>query len=502
MENKKTPDILNCLANLSSDEVFTSPEMVNKMLDTLPQDLFSRKDTRFLDPCSKSGIFLREITKRLLEGLKDQIPDLQERVNWILKNQVFGIPLTELTYLMSKRTLYCSRLPSGKYSITTAFAKDDKQGNIRFKNFKHKFDSTGKCIYCGCNKDWIKNHVEQYAYQFIHAENPKEIFKNMKFDVIIGNPPYQLETTGAQAQAVPLYDKFIDTAIALNPHYVVMIVPSRWFTGGFGLNDFRNKMAKSKNFRELHDFLDASECFPGVEIKGGVNYFLWDRDYKGKCDFYTHSNGEVYKSTRYLESDFLPGMVIRDSKSIDIVKKILDNQLSKKRLTDIVGPQTPFGISTNDPAMHENKENDDIKIYALKKQLYIKDEKIQKNRSVIEKWKLFTPKAVGSGDTSTDCIKPLLGEPGSCCSGTYIYIGPFNSEIEAKNAASYISTKFFHFLVGQMKNTQDCLYKVYSLVPLLNFKEEWNDEKLYKLFDLNEQEKNYIEQLVWPSKGE
>ncbi|WGU67706.1 Eco57I restriction-modification methylase domain-containing protein [Capnocytophaga canimorsus] len=267
------PDVLTCLANLSNDEVFTPPDIANQMLDTLPQELFSNPDAKFLDPFSKSGVFLREIAKRLLKGLEPQISDLQERIDHIMHRQLYGIGITELTAYLSRRSLYCSTRANGKHSVTHF---ENENGNIYFKELPHSWDKNGKCTYCGATQKEFgedqREGLSQHAYNFIHNDNP---YQDMQFDVIIGNPPYQMSDGGGGmgSSAKPIYHLFIQQAIKLNPHYLCMIVPSRWFAGGKGLDDFRDEMLKDKRIKEIHDYPMASEVFPGVEIKGGYKLF-------------------------------------------------------------------------------------------------------------------------------------------------------------------------------------------------------------------------------------
>ena len=258
-------DVLDCLANLSNDEVFTSPAVVNRMLDTLPEALWSNPNAKFLDPVTKSGVFLREIAKRLMKGLATVIPDPQERLDHILGQQLYGIAITQLTALMARRTLYCSKDTTElAHCLTDIFAQQgNPDGNIYFAPCEHTFVK-GKCSYCGATEREFgaeqRTALEQHAYLFIHNKNP---YKEMQFDVIIGNPPYQMSDGGAQASAFPIYQFFIEQAITLNPRYLCMIVPSRWFAGGRGLDDFREKMLNDKRVKEIHDFPNASEVFPG-----------------------------------------------------------------------------------------------------------------------------------------------------------------------------------------------------------------------------------------------
>ena len=333
------PDVLNCLANLSNDEVFTPPELANKMLDLLPQELFQNPNTTFLDPFTKSGVFLREIVKRLDKGLEKLIPDRQERIDHILQKQVFGIAITELTSLLSRRSVYCSKDASGKYSISKF---PTSSGNILYKNIKHTWVN-GKCKYCGGSQSVYDrgSEAEQYAYMFIHTDNPKQFFPNMKFDVIVGNPPYQLNDggSGKGISALPLYNLFVEQAKRLKPRYLTMIIPSRWFAGGRGLNDFRESMLGDKRIKELIDYPKSRDCFPGVDIAGGVCYFLWDRDYSELCNYKSITKDvESFRERDLHEFDIF----IRDNIGLDIVHKVLST--SKIFYSSLVYSSTPFGL--------------------------------------------------------------------------------------------------------------------------------------------------------------
>ena len=491
------PDILMCLANLSSDEVFTPPEIANQMLDMLPQELFKDPNTKFLDPACKSGVFLREIVKRLNEGLKDLIPNTQERLDHIFHNQVYGIAITELTSLLSRRSLYCSKYPDSPFSISHF---DSAAGNVRYGKTKHRWKN-GSCVFCGASQAQYERDtsLETHAYEFIHTTKPEEILK-MKFDVVISNPPYQLSTGGGQAQAIPLYDKFVEASIRLNPRYSVMIIPARWYAGGFPcIKSFREKIASSNNIKEIHDFPNASDCFNSVEIKGGVCYFLWERDYQGKCTFYNHSNNKVVsKDVRYLLE---PGhdTVIRDNKATEIVHKV--EKFNEPPFSNIVGTLWPFTVKSSFDTFSETKKNaDDIFAYVMKNKGWIRKTEILKNQELIDKIKLLLPRSVGSANLKVDKVKPILAEDNTCCSGTYIICGPFENKEIAKNAKSYIETRFFHFLLSLKKVSQDTVKGCYDFIPLQDFSKPWTDDDLFKKYRFSKEEINYIKLNVWPEK--
>lgn len=499
------PDVLSCLANLSNDEVFTPPEIVNQMLDMLPQEIFQNPDTTFLDPACKTGVFLREIAKRLLKGLERQFPDLQQRVDHIFHKQIFGIAPTELTSLLSRRGIYCSKYPNSEFSVTKF---KTAEGNVRYKRIAHTWQGE-KCKYCGASKQQYNrgDDLENYAYEFIHIDNPEKLF-NMKFDVIIGNPPYQLTDGGAQASAKPIYQKFIESAKKLNPHYLSMIIPARWMTGGKGLESFREVMIHDKHITVLHDFANSEDCFTGVDIKGGICYFLWERDVEKVCDIYRHDSKGTSVSKRYLVEDN-DDIFIRYPELVAIKNKVCAKH--EKSFETIVSSRKPYGLASDffaNPSKFDLPPISDAPIKGGYSILGLESLKrvtkyIPKNyplpkKNGLNKYKLFIANSYGCGEIGEGPATPVLATPGELCTETFLEIGNFEIRSEAENAMSYLKTKFFRCLVGIRKQTQHATKQVYHYVPLQDFSKPWTDEELYAKYNLTQEEVDFIESMIKP----
>ncbi len=499
------PDVLTCLANLSNDEVFTPPEVANRMLDMLPEELWHDSSATFLDPACKSGVFLREIAKRLIEGLKEEIPDLQERIDHIFHKQLYGIAITELTSLLSRRSVYCSKYPNSKYSITLF---EDTSGNIRYKRIPHRWQND-KCLFCGASKSEYErgDELETHAYEWIHTIKPEEIFK-MKFDVIIGNPPYQLSDGGAQASASPLYHLFIQQAKKLNPRYLTMIIPARWYAGGKGLDAFRDEMLDDIHIKELHDFPITDDCFPGVNIRGGVCYFLWDRAYDNRRSLttvVTHTKNDQQVMLRHLRYEDL-NIFIRNGFALKILEKV--NSISKgDTLSKYVSPRKPFGISTDfaksaDFHLTPNGLRQPLSCYGKGLQVgYIERSAISAHSEWIDNWKIMTSRANNIGtELNDDNLNTVVCKPGFVCTESYLLIGVGMEldEVMCKNLSLYLHTKFARFCHSLAKASQDATAKTYRFVPIQDFSKPWIDAELYEKYGLTDDEIAFIESMIKP----
>jgi site-specific DNA-methyltransferase (adenine-specific) len=507
----RNPDVLTCIANLSNDEVFTPPEFANRMLDTLAEawaakhdgaSIWSNRDVRFLDPCTKSGVFLREITSRLTKGLEQEIPSLEKRVSHILTKQVFGIGITQVTSLLARRSVYCSKHANGKHSIAKSLASDD--GNIWFKRIKHTWKGE-KCKFCGAGRAVFDRAegLETHAYAFIHTDSIKtriaELFGGkMQFDVIIGNPPYQMKGGAGGSSDSSIYHLFVEQALNLEPRFLSMVIPSRWLAGGRGMDDFRKAMLAGKHISHLVDYTKMSTAFPGVDFEGGVGYFLWDGSHQDECKYSLMLGDEQQPPVMRKLDEF--DIFVRDARAISILKKI--QRLSDPSAISLVSGDTPFGLATNFDGYKEKPFRGSVALYITDrgKRVVVHTARsgIRKNVHLIDSWKVLLPEAYGERGTIPALVlgPSIVSPPESVCTQTYLVAGPFTSKTAATSFQSYSRTRFFRFLVSLRKITQHALRSTYSWIPQQAWDRTWADEALYAKYGLTKSERNYIESQV------
>lgn len=479
------------------------------MLDTLAEawaadnggeSIWTNPDATFLDPCTKSGVFLREITKRLINGLEEAYPDLQARVDHILTRQVFGIGITELTAMLARRSVYCSKHANGPHSIAQGF--NSEIGNVWFERVEHTWKN-GKCAFCGASNKILDRGEdrESHAYAFIHSDNIQERVSalfggDMQFDVIIGNPPYQLDDGGHGQSAAPIYHLFVEKALELDPHFAVFVTPSRWMAGGKGLNKYRERMLQDRRLRAIVDYPKLYEGFPGVKIRGGISYLLWDREHDGPCSMQTIWDGEP---TGPAVSRFMDAfdVLVRRNEAVPVLEKVRAKQ--EKTLASRISSRKPFGLPTNFKGKPTKRGlKDPLKLFQNQKITWVDRNSIKVNEEWIDRWKVLMTAVQGtSAAVETKFLsKPIIAEPGTACTETYLVAGHFATEEEAKLYARYLCTRFVRFLVSLRKATQHATRDVYSFVPDLPLNTAWTDKKLYNRYNLTGAEIAFIESQV------
>lgn len=504
------PDVLETIAQLPNDDVYTPPKIVAAMLDVLPVHIWSRPDYKWLDPATKSGIYLRETFRRLMAGLADWEPDGATRREHILRNMLYGAATTRINGEIARRSLYQTKNATGNEvkdpALTDLVVRfEHNEGNLPFVESTHTLTKRGdKCELCKAPSNLIREQRESYAYSFIHNSYPTEEMGTMQFDVVIGNPPYQMGTEGYGKTASSIYQLFVERAIAMNPRYVVMVTPSRWFAGGKGLDDFRDKMINDRRLRVVVDNPKIFDVFPQVKIRGGVSYFLWDREYSGDCQFSTRING-VIRSTMTRDLREGDGVLIRDNRAMSIIRKVRGAG-DPKHVEDVSTVTKPFGLTmrSNYPGSVPEPFPGAIPLIYASRIGYSRPDQIERNHEWIERWKVLLP-MVSSGDTPTDdegnIVDVVLGEPialapGSACTQTYFIPGMFDTRDETENFAYYLATKFVRFLVLQRKITQHVTPERFRFVPMLDMTHRWTDVELYARYGLSDDEISYVDSSI------
>ena len=473
--------------------------------------VFKDPDTRILEINSKTGLYplymAYSVFAEKLQAYRDSHmlatdipPEIQNEIwDGVLKDNIFVICKTEMAKSITKRTL-----------------RGFRTAKVNARYFEDLINK-------------ITNQPDLFLMKVIRGKsywNNKEIEDNMKFSAIVGNPPYQLikaseNNTTNSAFASAVYPLFMDIARKLNPQYVSMITPSRWMTkSGQGVSDdWVEMMINSNHFCTIHDFYSASDCFYGVEIKGGVNYFLYQQSYLGECDYYAHNNGEVSLRRERLNS-LGAGIVIRDLKAIDIINKILaveGDYIHNGSFSELVSPQHFFdkdgALNTNWKGYVKQKDKIHYIKYYLNKNLeasgfaWVKLSDIPKNVQSVGMNKVFIPKAGGSGNDPIVLGHPFIGEANSVCSQTYILIGylPGKHDFTIKqceNIISYISSRFVRYLISIKKKTQDVTSASFQFVPIQDWSKTWSDSVLYEKYKLSKEDIDYVESKIKPLESE
>ncbi len=472
-------------------EVFTAEREVKAMCD-LVKDETERIESRFLEPACGEGNFLAEVLRRKLAVIKECYEYNAVRA----VKSLYGIELLQDNADICRKRLY-------EIWLAEYFRNMNAHANERLREEVQGI--LNENIKCGD------------ALTLKHADGSSLTFRPeitaIPFDVIIGNPPYHASTNGSvESQATPVYNKFAERAVELAPRYIVMITPARWFNGGFGLSKFRGMMLNDARIRVIHDYTNAEDCFPGLNIKGGVCYFKWDRDNPGLCKVYSHRGDGVAESERPLLE---PGLstFIRWGEAVEILRKVsaLSEALGEPSFSSIVSPRDPFKLNSYENGreiMFKDfaRENFDgsVVIYSQgwtkNGPAFIDRRRVTARPELLDKYKVYISKAYGAGEKYPHQIlnKPFLGAPGTCCNMTYLTIGGYEKKETALNVISYMRTKFFRFLVSLLKNTQNAYRQVYKFVPMQDFSEPWTEEKLRVKYNLTAGETAFIDSVVRP----
>ena len=321
----------------------------------------------------------------------------------------------------------------------------------------------------------------------------------MQFDVIIGNPPYQMSDGGNGASAKPIYNLFVEQSLKLKPNYLVMITPSRWFAGGKGLDDYRNKMLSDKHIKVLVDYANAKDCFPNNSIGGGVSYFLWDASWNGKCNV-ININGESRNETTRSLNEY--PVFIRFNDAINIVNKV--KSFRQETIEGIISTRNPFGLSSKERGHGEKKEGD-VNIITSQGSFFIGEKEVLQSKNLIDKYKVLISKVTSehAGEPDKEGKYKVLSRtevigPNVVCTDSYIIIGGFNRSEEATNLYSYLTTRFVRFMLLMAVSSINLSKDKFQFVPLQDFSHPWTDEMLYEKYGLDKDEIAFIERMIRP----
>jgi hypothetical protein len=473
-------DIFELIPNQKTNQIFTPKKVVQMMVNKLEEQdpsLFTRTDSTFIDLYMKSGMYITVIVKKLFNNTKKRYASDNECLKHILENQVFGLSPTPILQGITQSYIF-------------GF---DAENKISRNNF-------------------IQHDLTPQAKEGVAKQKLKELLninENMKFDAIVGNPPYQITAIGTN-RSPPIYHKFVVIAKSLNPNYISLITPSRWIAGGLGLSDFRKSMLKYKQIKELIIYPDSNEVFSGVEVKGGISYFLWKKDFEGYCAITTKINNNVFGPDERILDEF--DILIRYTSGVNILKKILE--FEEISITNILSVDKEFGWTSNFKQFSKTEVKGFIPLHYIHKTKrhigWIDRKDILKSEQLIDTFKVLIPKAGSDGGkTMPDVVlgKPLVTSNPSVCTQSFLFFH-LNTQKEANSLEKYLFSKFFRFLVSLRKITQDATKSTYEWVPLQDFTEksdiDWSksipeiDQQLYVKYGLSEKEIGFIASMIKP----
>lgn len=477
------------------------------MLDHLPDRVWRDPSLKWLDPCTKSGVFLYQVAQRLMEGLKSVIPDYNDRVEHIYRNMLYGIAISELTGLISRRTLYHCKDASLKEHSIIKF--DNPEGNIRFPEARCEWEN-GKCIHCGVNEKNAKTSEgrEAHIHPFLHMD-VNEIFgeENMQINVIMGNPPYQMQDGGGTGKsAIPLYNRFVEKAKKNEPELLTYVIPARWYAGGKGLDNFRQEMLSDTCISRLTDYPHSGDVFPGVDIAGGICSFLRDENHRGECLVIPNEN--LNQATlRKLDTH---DIFVRDSQDLSILEKVQSKaeEHGWDSMSSVVRSRNFYGLQSHKlpPSVIDMPLSEESILLVTKDgDKYIPKDAITKNSETIDYWKVIISKTSSehAGESDTQGFrrvisKPRVIAPGSTCTETYLVIDLFISHEPAGRLLDYLKSNFFRFLLSLRTLTHNISKTCFEFVPLLPLDRNWTDEILYDVFELDTADIEYIESKIKP----
>lgn len=499
---KKIVEIFNTFKNPDKETVLTPWRVVNMHLsDTLGgYDFYEETHSNLLD--EPRFVNQGKVTAETLANPNAQILEInsksglyplyvvysiyRKRCSMINENELTKEKQLELWDKTVRENIYVICKTPMARSIT-------KRTLVGYRNVKinaHAFDDLIM---------QLKDKPEQFKDKITRGNFWNKEVQIMKFDAIVGNPPYHvMDGGGTGSSAIPVYNNFVTISKKLSSNYISMITPSRWFAGGKGLDDYREEMLNDKSFVKIVDYPNGADCFPSAIIAGGVNYFLWDKNYTGQCIIINVENNKRNETQRDLNEY---SIFVRNNKAINIINKI--KKVEKKFFNESVLPRNYFNLISGEKG-HDIYSNNDITMFSLNGYSYINKNKITDQNKILEKYKVIMTKAMSGGNKPTQDGTYLVAstikilKPNEVCTETYLILEAFDTKKEAENLVEYVKTKLFRFLLLQALTSINISRDKFIFVPILDANHKYTSHELYARYNLSKEEIDYIETIIKP----